>query len=50
MVYKHYSTAGVALGLPWPTRALGKQVLKVCLLSVENTISFESILMEVMHV
>ena len=50
MVYNHYSTAGVALGLPWSTMQLGKQVLKVGLLSVENTISFESILMEVMHV
>ncbi|MBT6349955.1 MAG: hypothetical protein HOJ50_12420 [Proteobacteria bacterium] len=50
MADNHYSTAGVAPVKPQPMTPPRKQPLKFCMLSVENTISFETILMEVMHV
>jgi hypothetical protein len=50
MADNHYSTAGVAPVKPRPMAPPRKQLLNFCMLSAENTISFESILMEVMHV
>tara|TARA_B100000676_G_C17333223_1_gene462447 strand:+ start:179 stop:331 length:153 start_codon:yes stop_codon:yes gene_type:complete len=50
MANKHYSIASAPLVKSRLMKQSRKQVLKVCLPSVEYIVSFETILMEVMYV